>query len=403
MRARSMPRSSSACAIAGPHGPRSPWCTGRTSGIHALPRGRSASTIGARPSVGSTIAAFSIWVRYRQSDRTPRRESDDRFKSIGSTQSGTKVQSRPSRAAFARTAPQRRSRSATEYPFQVTSPGASIIRSPLVFIFLAAPDVGAWRVRAKLALAEPPTSAMRSLGRHDAVGPLEEPHSAPLGHHNVPAPDELHPFVLGHPVGLEHPGRPFLDAHVTNILATGPRREQRPVIVADTAPVHEDQGLHASLGPEAVHKVDQVGECRPWLHIGETGLEHLALQIDDLLQCVRRGTQQDWLVLLRDLAAPYGARLVRDVVAGLQPAPDWWICIATRLLAERRDVQGERVVRAPHVEHASHNSSVENCLVHPWPGKLDHLLDSRLSDGRCGAQAGDLLVALDVARKSDHV
>src|SRR5438105_989232 len=60
-------------------------------------------TMGSRPSEGRTIEAARNWVMYRPSMPLP---------------SGTQTQSSPALAAFARTAFQRRSRSAVEYPIQ---------------------------------------------------------------------------------------------------------------------------------------------------------------------------------------------------------------------------------------------------------------------------------------------
>src|SRR5438445_12296153 len=84
-------------------------------------------TMGSRPSVGRITAPFSSCVRKRQSERVPRDYSSERCKFLPSTQKGTKMQSKPTLAAFSRTLYQHQSRSANEYPLQLISANDSIL------------------------------------------------------------------------------------------------------------------------------------------------------------------------------------------------------------------------------------------------------------------------------------
>src|SRR5207244_9971351 len=100
---------------------------GRGSGTQSLPDSWSETMIGSRPSLGKITAALSRQVRKRQSERVPRACSSERCKLRPSTQSGTRMQSKPACAAPSRTYRQRQSRSANEYPVHLISAGDSML------------------------------------------------------------------------------------------------------------------------------------------------------------------------------------------------------------------------------------------------------------------------------------
>src|SRR5262245_24524528 len=71
---------------------------------------------------------------------------------------------------------------------------------------------------------------------------------------NRAAPSELNSFIDGHRYGLPHKCIAFLNAQIAQLISLGLRREQRAV-VAVTAALYLDDGLHLALLAKTIHEV----------------------------------------------------------------------------------------------------------------------------------------------------